>query len=49
MADENGSQDTTDDDWGAAIAEQAQAEQAAMQAKQASATVFQEFSGAAGV
>ncbi len=49
MADENGGQDTTDDDWGAAIAEQAQAEQAALQAKQASSTVFQEFSGAAGV
>jgi flagellar motor switch protein FliN/FliY len=49
MADENGSQDTTDDDWGAAIAEQAQAEQAALQAKQASSTVFQEFSGTSGV
>jgi flagellar motor switch protein FliN len=47
MADEN--QSATDDDWGAAIAEQAQAEQAALQAKQASATVFQEFSGASGV
>ncbi len=46
MADENDSQSTTDDDWGAAIAEQAQAEQAALAAKQASAQVFQEFSGA---
>jgi flagellar motor switch protein FliN/FliY len=47
MADENDSQMTTDDDWGAAIAEQAAAEQAAMQAKQASASVFQDFSGSA--
>ncbi|GIZ52678.1 flagellar motor switch protein FliN [Noviherbaspirillum aridicola] len=43
MADENGS--ITEDDWGAAIAEQAQAEAAAA-AKQAPADVFQEFSGA---
>jgi flagellar motor switch protein FliN/FliY len=39
MADEN--QTTTDDDWGAAIAEQANAEAAA--GAQASASVFQEF------
>ncbi len=44
MADENDSQSTTDDDWGAAIAEQAQAEQAALQSKQAAASVFQDFS-----
>lgn len=43
MADEN--QSAADDDWGAAFAEQAQAEQAAVQAKQAAASVFQEFSG----
>jgi len=48
MADENDSQSTTDDDWGAAIAEQAQAEAAqaaAMQARQASTATFQEFAG----
>jgi flagellar motor switch protein FliN/FliY len=44
MADEN--QSAADDDWGAAFAEQEQAEQAAVQAKQASGTVFQEFAGA---
>ncbi len=47
MADENDSQITTDDDWGAAIAEQAQAEAAraaAAQAQQASAAPFQDFS-----
>jgi flagellar motor switch protein FliN/FliY len=42
MADENGS---GLDDWGAALAEQAQAESSAAQAKQASASVFQEFAG----
>jgi flagellar motor switch protein FliN/FliY len=46
MADENDSQGATDDDWGAAIAEQAQAEENAMRAQAASATIFQEFSGA---
>lgn len=45
MADENDSQ-ITDDDWGAAIAEQAQAEAAAQAAQQASTHVFQEFAGA---
>jgi len=45
MADENNSQTTTDDDWGAAIAEQAQAEAAQAAAKQASSAMFQEFSG----
>ncbi len=52
MADENDSQSTTDDDWGAAIAEQAQAEAAAAaaaQAKQPSAAMFQEFAGGGGV
>jgi flagellar motor switch protein FliN len=43
MAEENEGQATTDDDWGAAIAEQAQAEQAALQTKEASASVFQDF------
>lgn len=46
MADEKGSQGATDDDWGAAIAEQAQAEASALASKQASASVFQEFSSA---
>jgi len=43
MADEN--QSAADDDWSAAFAEQEQAEQAALQSKQAAA-VFQEFAGA---
>jgi flagellar motor switch protein FliN/FliY len=42
MADETG-QTSADDDWGAAIAEQAQAEAAALAAKQAQASVFQDF------
>ena len=45
MADENDNQ-AADDDWGAAIAEQAQAEAAALKAQQATATVFKDFSGA---
>lgn len=44
MAD-NDNQTSAEDDWGAAIAEQAQAE-ASMKAQQATATVFQDFSGA---
>jgi flagellar motor switch protein FliN len=44
MADENG-QSGADDDWGAALAEQAQADASALQTKQASASVFQEFAG----
>jgi flagellar motor switch protein FliN len=44
MADENG-QSSADDDWGAALAEQAQSDTSSIQAKQASASVFQEFSG----
>jgi flagellar motor switch protein FliN/FliY len=45
MADENGSQTSAEDDWGAAIAEQAAAEQAALQAKQTQTATFQELSG----
>jgi flagellar motor switch protein FliN/FliY len=45
MADEN-DQSAADDDWGAALAEQSQAEAAAVQPKQASASMFQDFSGA---
>lgn len=45
MADENRSQTGADDDWGAALAEQSQAEAGALQAKQASANVFQELAG----
>ena len=45
MADENDAQTAAEDDWGAAIAEQAQAEAAALQMQQASATVFKEFAG----
>ena len=44
MADEN--QSAADDDWGAALAEQSQAEAAAIQPQQASASMFQDFSGA---
>ena len=44
MADEN--QMAAEDDWGAAIAEQAQAEAAALKAQQANATVFKDFAGA---
>jgi flagellar motor switch protein FliN/FliY len=49
MADEIEGQTAADDDWGAAMAEQAQAEAAqtaAIQAQPASASVFKEFSGA---
>ena len=46
MAD-NDEQQAAEDDWGAAIAEQEQAEKAALDAKQATPTVFQEFSGSA--
>jgi flagellar motor switch protein FliN/FliY len=47
MADDTTSQGTTDDDWGAAIAEQAQAEAAAAMAMQeAKPNVFQDFSNA---
>lgn len=45
MADENDAQSAAEDDWGAAIAEQAQAEAAALQMQQASSNVFKEFSG----
>ena len=45
MADENDGQSAADDDWGAALAEQTQAEAAAA-AKQASPAMFQDFSGA---
>jgi flagellar motor switch protein FliN/FliY len=47
MADENDNQ-AADDDWGAAIAEQAQAEAAALKAQQASATVFKDFASGSG-
>ncbi|HYC42146.1 MAG TPA: flagellar motor switch protein FliN [Noviherbaspirillum sp.] len=45
MADEMDGQSAADDDWGAALAEQSQAEAAAA-AKQASPAMFQDFSGA---
>ena len=48
MADENPDQMAAEDDWGAAIAEQAQAEAAALKAQQASATVFKDFAGTTG-
>jgi flagellar motor switch protein FliN/FliY len=42
MADENGS---IDDDWGAAMAEQTQAESAAQKTQSAAADVFRDFAG----
>ena len=45
MADELDGQSAADDDWGAALAEQTQAEAAAA-AKQASPAMFQDFTGA---
>jgi len=45
MADDNENQVAAEDDWGAAIAEQEQAEAAALKAQQATATVFKDFSG----
>jgi flagellar motor switch protein FliN/FliY len=46
MAEENEPQNTAEDDWGAAIAEQAAAEAAALQTQQATTTnVFQDLSG----
>lgn len=45
MADENDAQATAEDDWGAAIAEQAQAEAAALEKQQAAAATFKDFSG----
>ena len=45
MADEMDGQSAADDDWGAALAEQTQAEAAAA-AKQASPAMFQDFSSA---
>ena len=45
MADEMDGQSAADDDWGAALAEQSQAEAAAA-TQQASPAMFQEFSGA---
>jgi len=46
MADDE-NQTSAEDDWGAAIAEQAQSEAAALKTQEAAATVFQDF-GAAG-
>jgi flagellar motor switch protein FliN/FliY len=46
MSNDPTTQIIAEDDWGAAIAEQAQAEENAMRAQAASATIFQEFSGA---
>ena len=43
MADENESQMSAEDDWGAAIAEQAEAEAAALKMQQAAADVFKDL------
>ncbi|GAC1415143.1 MAG: flagellar motor switch protein FliN [Burkholderiaceae bacterium] len=43
MADENETQAAAEDDWGAAIEEQAQAEAAALKTPPATATVFKDF------
>jgi flagellar motor switch protein FliN/FliY len=45
MAEENESQIAAEDDWGAAIAEQAEAEAAALKMQEATATVFKDLSG----
>ncbi len=45
MADEIDNQTSAEDDWAAAIAEQARSEAAAVPAQQPTATVFQDFSG----
>lgn len=45
MADDNDTQIVAEDDWGAAIAEQAAAEAAAMQKQTASVKVFKELTG----
>jgi flagellar motor switch protein FliN/FliY len=44
MADENESQIAAEDDWGAAIAEQAEAEAAALKMQQAATNVFKDLS-----
>ena len=44
MADENDAQSAAEDDWGAAIAEQAEAEAAALRTQQAAADVFKDLS-----
>ena len=46
MSNDPNTQIIAEDDWGAAIAEQAQAEENALRAQAASASIFQEFSGA---
>jgi flagellar motor switch protein FliN/FliY len=45
MSNDPTTQIIAEDDWGAAIAEQAQAEENALRAQTASASIFQEFSG----
>lgn len=45
MAEENESQAAAEDDWGAAIAEQAEAEAAALKMQQAASNVFKDLSG----
>ena len=47
MSDNQDDDQSMDDDWGAAIAEQAKAEAAALQSQQASAAVFKDFSSKA--
>jgi flagellar motor switch protein FliN/FliY len=45
MTEENESQMAAEDDWGAAIAEQAEAEAAALKMQEATPTVFKDLSG----
>ena len=45
MANENDPQGAAEDDWGAAIAEQEQAEAAALKAQQANTAVFKDLAG----
>ena len=48
MADDNNSATSVEDEWGAAIAEQGAATNAALKVQQAAAPVFKEFAGNAG-
>jgi flagellar motor switch protein FliN/FliY len=45
MADENDNQAAAEDDWGAAMAEQVESEEAALKTQPAAATVFKDFTG----
>lgn len=48
MAENNNAQTMAEDDWGAAMAEQAEAESSVMAPQPAAATVFKDFAGGSG-